>query len=209
MNNVNRYKLDLMVEEFSFLDEILRRRENAFSKESTDVLEDAISRYGNNPGFRIEDEGDWLCASYLEVPDSITVKKGDKNLLSQTPSYDEYSWCGGGHYDHKSYYAVLGSQIVLLDESGSSQTGSGDNETTSAPCIGEQLLEKKLNPDFIVCYDFMDTDDNGNGEPALAITIFKMKGFDLVDYHCRQIDKAAAKLKAEIISACKGGDSDE
>lgn len=203
------YKIRLMLKGLPFLDGILRKQDDSVYKKEGEV-EEARKRltdfYGRNLGFQIDEDDMYLRASSLENPDSINVKRGDDSLLSETPWFDAYSWSGGGHYDHKSYFVITDDgNTVRLDESGESKTGSGDHEEQSAPNIGEQLMLMKINPEFIVCYDFQDTDDNGNGKTNLAITIHKMKNFNLLDFYCQEIDRAAVALKAEITAVCKGG----
>lgn len=205
---MNRYKLELMLKEFSFLDEILRKREDRIFHEDENLIEQALSFYEKELGFRMDKDGNYYTPSYLKTPDGLLVNKGDKNLLARTPFFDSYSWCDGGHYDHESYCAVEKSgdtfQCHWLKEEGSSRTGSGDHDEETASSVGEQLYHLGVSPDYIVEYDFQDTDDNGNGETVLDVTIYKMNKFDLVKYHQQQIDKAAAELKAEIAVVCEG-----
>ncbi|MBN2197852.1 hypothetical protein JW698_01480 [Candidatus Wolfebacteria bacterium] len=131
--------------------------------------------------------------------------------MAQTPESDSYSWCDGGYHNYTNYYAVSVNRgdysdysIVQLDVSSNWATGSGDRGSEDAPNIGEQLFAKELNPDFIVCENFEDTDANGNGEEALGITIYKMKGFDLKKYHLGQIQRVIAEINSEINAACGG-----
>lgn len=209
---MNIYKLRMLLKEFPFLDEILRKRDEGVYKvykgdSSRDFwLKRAQDDLGKKLGFRMEEDESYFTASYIEIPDSVLIKRVDSNLLSRTPSFDSYSWNYGGHDDRESYCAISGDQFYWLEEEGSSRTGSGDRNNIYAPSIGEQILQLGLNPDFIVCRDFKDTDDNGNGEQMTSITIYKIKSFDLAGYHCEQIDKAASELKAEIQMVCAGGE---
>lgn len=136
----------------------------------------------------------------------IKVKKGDKALLAKKGSEDSYGWSGGGHHDYTNYFAVCsgkdGEHVLELESAGYSGTGSGEMHEWDADTIGEQLFVKGINPDYIVECVKNDTDNNGNGEVTRFWTIFKMKRFDLGNYHQEQIDKAAAALKAEIAAAC-------
>lgn len=203
MNRMNIYKLTLMVKEFPFLDEILRKRESNHLRGDDHFLDLDVKRYGDKLGFRTEEDSNYCFVSYLETPDGVSVKKGDENLLTRTPFIDQYSWSGGGHYYEDSYFAVVGEELVELDSASIEKSGSQhepDGEET-APTIGEQLLLKKLDPDFIV-HRHLDADDDNNCH-SKTVTIYKMKKYDLAEYHCRQIDKAAAELKAEITSVCK------
>lgn len=202
---MNYYKFRLMVKEFSFLDEVLRRKENSFSVDWESSINLACEFYGNKFGFKMDVDGNYIIPSYIEIPDELKISRGDENLLSQTPNYDSYSWCDGGHDDYISYCAVVGGQIFWLKSEGSSRTGSGDNYEEDAPIIGDQLAQLKINPDYIVCINFQDTDDNDNGYAYKKVVIYKMNKFNLTDYHCRQIDKAVSQLKAEITAICKGG----
>lgn len=204
---MNAY-LRLMLKEFPFLDGILRKNSDSILKKEGEIEEARkrlIDLYGRNLGFRIDDDGMYLRASSLKNPDSISVKKGDDNLLSETPWFDFYSWSGGGHYDNKAYFAITDGNTVELDEAGTIKTGSGEHKEQSAPCIGEQLMQMKISPDYIVYSFFQDSDDNDNGKTSLTIVVYKMKNFDLPGFYCQEIDRAAAALKAEITAVCKGG----
>lgn len=213
---MNIYKLVMLLKEFLLLDEILRKRDQGVFKiykgdSARDFwIQRAHDDLGKKLGFRMEESEDYFTASYIEIPDSVLIKRADQNLLSITPSFDSYSWSDGGHHNHESYCAVSkagdGFQYHWLKEAGSSRTGSGDHNEESAAPIGEQLYHLGVNPDYIVCYDFQDTDDNGNGEEILSVTIYKMKSFNLAEYHCAQIDRAARELKSEIRAACVGGE---
>lgn len=141
-----------------------------------------------------------------EDVDDIKIRRGDKALLAKKGSEDSYDWSGGGHYDYTKYFAVWsdddGEHVEELASAGYSGSGSGDRNEWDADTIGEQLFVKNIVPDFIVECVKNDTDDNGNGEVTRFWTIFKMKRFDLGNYHQEQIDKAAVALKAEIAAAC-------
>ncbi len=140
--------------------------------------------------------------------DDIKVRRGDKILLAKKGFEDSYSWSGGGHYDYTIYFAVWKDgeewRVVELDSAGYSGTGSGERHEWDADTIGEQLFTKGINPDYIVKCIQNDTDDNGNGKVTRFWTIYKMKRFDLKNYHQEQIDKAAVALKAEIAAVCEG-----
>jgi len=138
----------------------------------------------------------------LGIIDSIKIQKGDKNLLMKTGNEDSYSWSNGGHHNYTKYFAIVSEEIIKLESSGWSATGSGDNNEWKADTIGEQLFAKNIIPDFVVECIYNDTDDNGNGQATRFWTIFKMKRFDLGSYHQEKIDEAAAIIKAEIAAAC-------
>jgi hypothetical protein len=133
----------------------------------------------------------------------IEIKKGAKDLLEKTGYEDSYSWGGGGHYNYTEYFAITGQDIIKLDSAGYSATGSGERDSWSADTIGEQLFTKKKTPDYIIECIKSDTDDNDNGEIVRNWTIYKMKKFDLVEYHKQQLDEAAEELKKEIEEVSK------
>lgn len=139
------------------------------------------------------------------IPDAVAIKRGDENLLKQTPFEDSYSWSRGGHYYAGLYFAVTGETVDDLEASRHYKTASQHepDEECSAPTIGEQLFVKELAPDFIV-HISIDNDDDNNRH-SYNVTIYKMSKFNLAEYHCRQIDRAADELKAEIASICEGG----
>jgi hypothetical protein len=199
---MNFYKFVLVLKEFLFLANVLRKQV------TLDLTITNTKAYVRKVGFKVEEEIGRHCkVSFVEKPDSLTIKKADSNLLSMKPCYDEYSWSGGGHYDFTNYCSVVGTndnaELLWLKREGNYATGSGDRNSESCTTIGEQLMELNIDPDFIVCYDFKDTDDNGNGETQTNVIIYKMKDFDLAGYHCQQIDKAATQLKSEIHAACR------
>lgn len=208
---MNYYKFKMMVKEFSFLEEILRKKARkiywASPQEQYEEkwLSETMDRHRDELGLQVVTKNNYKVVSYIENPDSLNIKRGDENLFSQTPSYNSYSWCDGGHDDYTSYCAVVEEKVFWLKLEGSSRTGSGDNHEEDVPTIGEQLAQLKIDPDYIVCVDFQDTDDNDNGDTYKKVVIYKMNKFNLADYHCRQIDKVASWLKAEITAACKGG----
>ncbi len=163
-----------------------------------------IEYHKKDLGFQVITDGNYKVVSCTEKPDELKISRGDENLLSQTPSYDSYSWSDGGHCDYIAYYAVVDGEIFWLESEGSSRTGSGESHEKDAPTIGEQLAQLKIDPEYIVCINFQDTDDNGNGYTYKKVVIYKMNKFNLADYHCRQIDKAASQLKTEIAMVCSG-----
>ena len=69
---------------------------------------DRAELYRDEFGFKMGwSEGSrYIIPSYLEIPDSLKINRGDKNLLAQTPCYDSYSWCEGGHTNYTAYCAV-------------------------------------------------------------------------------------------------------
>jgi hypothetical protein len=134
--------------------------------------------------------------------DTIAVKRGDGNLMTQTGHENSYSWAWGGFKNYTKYFAVTGEEVVELDSSESSATGSGESHNWNAPTVGEQLFQRGIVPDWIVECSFVDTDANGNGEVKQHWVIYKMTRFDLAEHHARQTDAAAAALKAEIAAAC-------
>lgn len=136
-----------------------------------------------------------------EQVDDIKIRKGDNALLSAKGCEDSYDWSGGGHDDYTTYFAVQGEDVLQLESAGRSANGSGERHKWDADTIGEQLLIKKIVPDYIVMCVQNDTDDNGNGEVTRFWTIYKMRRFDLAAYHCQKIDEAGAALKAEILAA--------
>jgi hypothetical protein len=143
-----------------------------------------------------------------EQIDRIQVEKGDRALLGKTGREDSYDWSGGRTHDYTKYFAVTkideeNYDVVELGCSGESGTGSGDHSEWEADPVGDQLFARNLAPDYIIECVKNDTDANGNGQVTRFWTIYKMKRFDLSQYHQDQIDKAAAILKAEIAAVCK------
>lgn len=138
----------------------------------------------------------------------IKIKRVDKNLLKQKGYVDTYTWSGGGYCNFIKYFTVElvandgEKNIIELDNSERSAMTDGGYNNCEADIIGEQLLTKGINPDYLVEYTMNDTDANGNGEVTSFLTIYKMNKFNLVEYHKQQIDKAASELKAEIAVVC-------
>lgn len=137
-----------------------------------------------------------------EQIDDIKIRKGDNTLLSAKGFVDSYDWSGGGHCDYTTYFAIQGEDVFQLESAGRSGNGSGNRNEWDADTIGEQMLIKKIIPDYIVMCVQNDTDNNGNGTVTRFWTIYKMRQFDLAVYHCKKIDEAAIALKAEIASIC-------
>ena len=137
-----------------------------------------------------------------EHVNEIKIRRGDNALLANKGYEDSYSWCDGGHYDYRKYFAIVGENIIELMSAGKSGTGSGERNEWDADSIAEQLFLKNLAPEYIVECVKNDTDDNSNGEISHYWTIHKMSKFDLSAYHQKKIDEAAASLKAEIALVC-------
>ena len=134
----------------------------------------------------------------------IEVKRGDKALLTLSGYEKIY---GGGfsfnsYHDYSKFFAVCGEKIVELDSTGTESDSCGYHRDWVADSIGEQLLNKGINPDFIVLCSQNDLDANGCGEITRFWTIYKMDKFDLLHFHRDQIDQAAACLKAEMEAVC-------
>lgn len=207
---MNRYKFDLLLKEFLFLDKVLRVREtfanSSLYKKADDFTERKkqaeAEKDSNYYMFSWKEEGDYIYPTYIEVPHSILIKRGDDNLLSQTPQFDGYS--SSGHYreERSDYCAVSGENIVWLGAEGIFNHGDGSSEEEVSDNIGEQLFSKKLSPDFIVRVDREELGYN----KKINIIIYKMNKFDLVGYHCGQLDKAVRQLKDEIVAVCEKGE---
>ncbi|MFA6551399.1 MAG: hypothetical protein WCV41_02630 [Patescibacteria group bacterium] len=204
---MNKYRFAIFVKEFPFLRELLGRSDSEhFNNESKYTSKDNTvnslrKRHEYKFGFDYTcDEGvrGYINCTWLHIPDAVKIKKADKNLLSCTPISDSYSWSCGGYHNFTHYYAIVGEEIFQLDTESTWSDGSGGQGSSSANPVGEQLLEKGLKADFIVCVEFEDTDANGNGETSECLTIYKMHGFDLKSYHQEQFRKIVAELEAEI-----------
>lgn len=113
-----------------------------------------------------------------------------------TPSV---SWYNSNDSEVDLYVAITvkeeGHEIIYL-----SCWDSEDKQEVGS--IGDQLFVRKLNPDFIVHLNIKEEYYN----KWIKVVIYKMKNFDLAEYHCQQIDKAARELKAEISAVCAGGE---
>jgi len=135
-----------------------------------------------------------------EVTD-IKIRKGDKSLL-QEMGYEE----GGGNFDvnhkhYKMYHAICGTRIFHLSSAGYGiNPDSGKRNYWDTNTIGEQLFVKKIVPDYIVECVKNEGDKNGCGITRFW-TIYKMKKFDLTEYHQDQIDLHATIIKDEIAAA--------
>ena len=203
---MNRYKLDLLLKEFSFLDEVLRitkRTESIYTKKDTffdEKIEEEKS-YVENFLFCWKKEGDYIYPSFMEVPESILVKRGDDNLLNQTPGFDGYSSSEYYREERSDYCAISGKEIVWLNAEGTFKHGDGSSSEDIADSIGEQLYSKKLSPDFIVR---VGREELGY-DKKINVIIYKMNKFNLSGYHCEQIHKAARQLEDEIVAVCEKG----
>lgn len=139
---------------------------------------------------------------WLEDIDRVKVEKGDSALMAKVGQEDSYHWVGGGHYGYTIYFAVWGDkdheEIIQLDTAGRRANEAGGYEEWDADIISGQLLTKApgIHPDYIVECVKNDHDDNGNGEVTRFWTVYIMSKFNLVEYHCQQIDLAAAQAKA-------------
>lgn len=133
----------------------------------------------------------------------IKIKRCDENLLAQTPSFDAYSSCDYSRDDRKDYVAITGQEITLLEAAGASCSACihEDDVHRDADMIGEQLYELKIQPDYVVQVERWDTEKY---DYSVSVVIYKMCKFDLAEYHCHQINKAAAQLKDEIRAVCGG-----
>jgi len=211
---MNTYKFSVLLKEFPFLKEILVFWPEKFPhlcKTREEIRERVIEvtqKYSHMIGFEVyydetENEG-YVHPSFVEVPGGLQIKLADRNLLSQTPESDSYSWCNGGYHNYTDYYVITMNgeySTTKLDVAETWANGSGECGSTTAATIGEQLFQKKLEPDFIVSVDFQDTDANGNGESSLGVVIYKLKKFNLKKYHKEQIARVVAELNAEIETA--------
>ncbi len=200
--NVHKFRLLLKDKKLSFLKEILMKEEELFRGNLGTDADNRRSEEGYKRKLinkhKEDDYYDRFRIAWIENPDDISIACVDKNLLSQTPYSESYSWEDGGHCDYTAYYAVNGDDVVELTMHNEWDNGSGDHGESPAPTIEEQLASLKIDPKFIVCVDFEDTDDNGNGETSKVVTIYKAKKFRFVKHFNHQIERAAAELKAEV-----------
>ena len=205
---MNLYRLNALIAEFPFLEDVLTNRLGSgiyFGGDSItrqEAFQKASEDHGDKFRFWVKAEDNYVYSFCLDIPDSVSIKRADDNLLNQVPNSDSYSWSGGGHCDYNHYYAMMKCDALyeakILDTNEVWSDASGDNGSTDAGTIAEQLYTKSLNPDFIVSVEFHDTDDNGNGETSFEVVIYKMDKFDLKAYHEAQIKKVIAKLQTEV-----------
>jgi hypothetical protein len=139
--------------------------------------------------------------------DGIQVRPADAALMARTPTFDSWASAAGWHHNFDSFFAVVkdGEEFRLykLDEEGESGTPQG-YDSYVAENIGDQLFALGVKPDFLVEVVQNDTDDYGNGSLSRYMVIYKVASrYDLAGYHARQIDKAAAELKAELAASFK------
>lgn len=136
-----------------------------------------------------------------EKVSKVLVKKGDKNLLDQTGRSVRY---GEGYvhqtYEYTKYFAVSGTEVTELQWNW--EYSGRNSESGSADTNGEQLFALRMVPDYIVESIREDRHGQGAGEDRYEWTIYKMKDFNLLTYHQKNIDQAASTLKAEIEAAC-------
>jgi hypothetical protein len=201
---MNIYKLKVLLKEFSFLEEFLKvsPEDSKHVKDDPDFwLTNWRARYGARLDFTVQLKGDYAIPFYTRVPDSCVIKRGDVNLLTQTPKHDTFTYyCDFGPDTYTAYYAVVGNSIIRFESDGVHTRGDGERIIDDAPNLGEQLAKMKIRPDYIICEDYLEPSSGSNGH--LVITIYKMDKFDLADYHCQQIERAAKELKAELRIAC-------
>ena len=126
---------------------------------------------------------------------SIKITKGDMALMSEVGSIEEqFGQFEGDCYENFSlYFAIINGKVLEL-KSSTWRNDHGAISLSTAPNIGEQLFTDNINPDYLVKVTREDLQDG----PSYYWVIYKMKDFELAAYHHKQIDKAAAELKAEI-----------
>jgi len=134
----------------------------------------------------------------------VKVKKVDENLLAMTgnvaTSYWPYARSGASNYIiAKRYFAIVNNQVTVIPSDTSDDSSIGCRKT-KAGTIAEELLKLKLAPDFIVCLDYF-IDHLGEEKEYCKLSIFKAKGFDLIDYHANQFKLAAQSLGNELRAA--------
>ena len=173
---MNRYGVTLLLKEFPFLNELCSK---FFSNENMTPIK----------------------------IDEIRIDYGDDVLLGKKGNENTYKARSGTQNDFTKYIAVYeheGENIFdLLLYAGHEKTCYARDIKWEADTIGEQLMLKKIFPNYIVEWKKEDTDHEYNGQLKVFWTIYKMNDFDLVGYHSRQLDKAAEELKAEIAEACE------
>jgi len=199
---MNSFKRELLTREFPFLQ---KKGEFRCRKCSTEfkAMEAECPRCGAWNGLSVR-EIEVLREpgpDFLGRADECIIRRVDNNLLNQTPWTDSYSWAGGGHCDYLAAYAIVGEKVIALQSSQSWATGSGERGETHAEPIGAQLRALGLRPDYIVCVEYQDTDDNGNGETYKSVTIYKNKGNAQTEYERSQLRKAYRELCAELEAA--------
>jgi len=121
---------------------------------------------------------------------TIGIEKGDPILLERKGLARCINNSGRNYCDNCVYYAVVGDKVLPLDY----HTSANDDCGT----VGEQLFDLQLSPDFIIEIKYKEYEDF----ERMDWVIYKMKNFNLVEYHKNQIDEAARQLKAEIEAAC-------
>lgn len=136
--------------------------------------------------------------------DAIKIRPADDALMARTPTFDSYTWCGGGHHNYDSFFAVTEDggeyQLYKLEEEGEAGTGDAGITKYIAGNIGEQLFGWDVWPSFLVEVVQNDKDDDGQGDSSRFMTIYKMAKHDLSAYHRRQIEKGVAELLSELDS---------
>ncbi len=101
------------------------------------------------------------------------------------------------------FFAVLGQEVIKLPAEGPWRKDS-DMEELNANTICEELLKLNIAPEFIVAVKWSKDDDGNcfNKEQLLddssEMIIYKMKDFDLSNFHKNNFLKAAKELAAEL-----------
>jgi len=140
----------------------------------------------------------------LNSVDSIKIKRGDKNLLDSVGMEDYCAWGDGWYSEYCDYFTVdSNNNIIQLKNSKKTVIACGEHSEVIECSIGQQLFEKKISPSFIVQCIKNDPDASGNGVVQYIWTIFRMDIDSLKAYHLKEIDRAAAALKAEIADTYK------
>lgn len=139
----------------------------------------------------------------LEEINEIKVQKGDSMLLDGF-GYEDWTRNNGiSETNYNIFFIVVreGNQwkVAQLEfvRSGDDHDQIEAWESDPVPTNGEQILSMKVKPTFIVeCEGHLTTDEN---LPEIRKWIVhKMDDFDLPDFYKREIDIAAAQLKADI-----------
>lgn len=133
-----------------------------------------------------------VCSPDLGDIDYILVKKADEDILEETGFEKESKRRDNEYYEYVKYFIVDANGGITEMESSETyinESGREEKNTTADP-IDWQLFSKKITPQFIVKCE--------GGDDGYSWVIFKMKNLDLKNHHLKEIEKAAANLKAEI-----------
>ncbi len=123
-----------------------------------------------------------------------------EEILGETPCDDSYSWSGGGHCDY-NFFFVLELESLKISQLSNNSTwanGSGERGSSSgAKTVGEQL-EGRSNFDLLISVRYRDTDDNGNGEAAKSLTVYREDSQKTKKYLLRLLKEAYLQLREEL-----------